>query len=150
MIDHSNDDVPTFVPQEEEIKSNCNTSGTDTYNVMDHPTDIVFTTKYRLSIRISMKLAENEYLPLTFICNTAVTSDVCLCRQVYHLLKSRIHRVANYEDNYMYMNILGKIRYVEMTSGIYKQCNMIGWKLLKDLDMHLGDRTSINSKITYF
>jgi len=89
----------------------------------------------RLILRISVKV-ENEYIPLSFICDTGSPSYLFLCQKSIELLKPRIQES---ELEALYITSNNKNILIQESPINHKNSNIIGLKLLFEWGLSLNN-----------
>jgi hypothetical protein len=128
------------------------------YKKMAHPEDYIETvepvldiiyysrqapTNERILARVSWKLDNNKYLPMTFVCDTGACSHFYLSEQAMTLLQAAKRLYVNEVEDLQATVSIGINRYVmtriERTPGIYQNANVIGLRMLKKLGLTLTE-----------
>ena len=129
----------------------------ENYINMVHPTDYEVTNSYksefimhsrfgrhnRLIARISWRVSDNTYMPISFVCDTGAPSHFYLSLNTLNKL-SKYDVLKTDERGTMYVKILKNTRdtflaNIEETPHIHKNANIIGLKALQKLELHLND-----------
>jgi hypothetical protein len=131
----------------------------DNYINMQHPDDYsvlkqpfieyitnTYAHHYRLIIRACWKLSEDEYMPMSFVCDTGAPTALYLSEKAYKIL-SKHRRVLEDDAGNVYANICGTgPAAVEPTPPGHAPANIIGLKLLLRLGLDLDpDKSMYNS-----
>jgi hypothetical protein len=108
----------------------------------------------RLIARVSWKISDNTYMPLSFVCDTGAPSH-------FYLSVNALNKLGEYnvfktdERGTMYVKVFKTptetfLANIEETPHVHKNANIIGLKALQKLELHVSDqRFSFNSNFTY-
>ena len=128
------------------------------YVNMVHPDDYKVTSRYvsefivhsrfgrhnRLIARVSWKILNNTYMPLSFVCDTGAPSHFYLSVSTLNEL-SKYNALKTDERGTMYVKVFKNhtdtfLANIEETPHIHKNANIIGLKALQKLELHLSDQ----------
>jgi hypothetical protein len=91
----------------------------------------------RLLLRISIKLRNKTYIPITFVCDTGAPSFLYLNAISYVLFEERI--MKDNDSGIDYLLIDGRKFPVKPTSAPHEDCNIIGVRALGRFQLYLND-----------
>lgn len=134
------------------------------YVHMVHPDDYKITNNYnsqfimhsrfgrhnRLIARVSWKVSENAYMPLSFVCDTGAPSYFYLSINTLNEL-SKYNILKTDDRGNMYVKVYKSqtdtfLANIEETPHVHKNANIIGLKALQKLELHLTNESfSFNS-----
>ena len=133
----------------------------DNYTKMQHPEDYIVVSKpfveyiphfhghnNRLIVRVCWKISNEEYIPVSFVCDTGAPMGMYLSDKCIGLLR-QYNRVQEDETGNEYANVcnVGKAA-VEPTPPGHAPANIIGLRLLVKLGLALHpDSTFVLSRM---
>ncbi len=127
----------------------------DDYKIIDKPIPIKYTYHKkphhnRLILRISWKLKNDEYMAMSFVCDTGAPMYFYLSDNGKELLK-QYGRLKIDELQTEYVEIEGRKAMIQETPQIHKPGNIIGLLMLSRLGLDLTDESfKFKKDIQYF
>jgi len=143
MIDETNSANDELLLHNTDFPSNfVNMAHPDDYKILDKPIipEYIYNDKshhYRLIFRISWKLGENKYVPMSFVCDTGAPMFFYICEKAQNILQNRI---CNDElGNQFFQMPDGSKAAIHETPSNHQPANIIGLRILKKLELFLSE-----------
>ena len=119
------------------------------YKIYDNPIkEYLYVKKShhnRLLLRISYKIENNNYVPISFICDTGAPSGIYLSKYAKNIIKSRIHE-DELQNEYIILNDNKKIN-VSDTPLQHGDINIFGIQILDYLCLKLSNGNFILERL---
>lgn len=90
----------------------------------------------RLLLRMSFQLSKNEYLPVTFVCDTGAPNYFYVSKNVLDLISHRFRR-DDLQNRYMVVN--GRKVKVEAVPYVHEGSNIVGLQMLARLGLKIKE-----------
>lgn len=138
MISDEDDTISVMLQNADFPDNYINMEHPEDFIPIDHPvTELIFHKRKfhnRLILRISFKIDENTFVPISFVCDTGAPSFLYLAEKTKHVLMCRIS-----EDDLQnsIINIHGKQMLVSDPPQNHKNVNIMGLRALEYFELYL-------------